>query len=312
MMSFLRQLWLPLAIAVVALPLLVLISDQATGSRVALAESYEDSDLELNGRKLKGFALGAEGLLADWYWIRSLQYLGSKIAKKELANVDIEDLLPLNPRLLYPLLDNATDLDPSFMAAYSYGAIVLPAIDRQAAIKFTEKGIANNPEAWRLYHYLGYIYWRQKDYESASRAYDQGGAIVGSPPFMREMAAAMRTRGGSRDTAYELYSQIRDTANDQQSKANAELRLSQINALDDMDAVNKVLAEFRNRNGHCPARIAEIFPLLRNVKMPRERQFLINRSNEITDPTGIAYVLDTKECRIGLNRQLSKIPPPND
>ena len=169
MMSFLRQFWLPLAVAVVALPMLVLMSDQANASRVALAESYEDSDLELDGRKLRGFALGSEGLLADWYWIRSLQYLGGKIAKKQLANVDIEDLRPLNPRLLYPLLDNATDLDPSFIAAYSYGAIVLPAIDRQAAIKFTQKGIANNPEAWRLYHYLGYIYWREKDYESASR-----------------------------------------------------------------------------------------------------------------------------------------------
>ena len=312
MTSFLRQFWLPLAIAVVALPMLVFMSEQANASRVALAESYEDSDLELNGRKLRGFALGAEGLLADWYWIRSLQYLGGKIAKKQLANVDIEDLRPLNPRLLYPLLDNATDLDPSFIAAYSYGAIVLPAIDREAAIKFTEKGIANNPEAWRLYHYLGYIYWREKDYESASRAYDQGAAVVGSPPFMREMAAAMRTRGGSRETAYELYSQIRATASDPQSKANAESRLSQIDALDDIDAVNNVLAGFRNRIAHCPLRIAEIFPLLRSVVMPRGRQLLITRSNEIADPTGVAYEFDTKECRIALNRQLSKIPPTND
>ena len=122
----------------------------------------------------------------------------------------------------------------------------------------------------------------------------------------------MRTRGGSRETAYELYSQIRDTASDPQSKANAELRLSQIDALDDMDAVNSALAGFRNRNGHCPARIAEIFPLLRSVAMPRGRQFLITQSNEIADPTGVAYVLDTKECRIALNRQLSKIPPTSD
>ena len=98
--------------------MIVLLSDQANAKRVAVAESYEDSDLELNGRKLKGFALGAEGLLADWYWIRALQYIGSKILKNENADLDIEDLRPLKPRLLYPLLDNATDLDPKFMTRH--------------------------------------------------------------------------------------------------------------------------------------------------------------------------------------------------
>src|SRR5688572_20710242 len=139
MITFLRQFWLPLVIVVIALPVIVLISDRANYNRTVLAESYEDSDLELNGRKLKGFALGAEGLLADWYWIRALQYLGNKIVKTEDKDLNLEDLRPLNPRLLFPLLDNTTDLDPKFISAYSFGAIVLPAIDRQTAIKLTEK-----------------------------------------------------------------------------------------------------------------------------------------------------------------------------
>jgi len=134
MTKFFRQFWIHLAVIIVAATALVIVSERASADRVVLAESYEDADLELQGKKLKGFALGAEGLIADCYWIRSLQYIGDKLVKNDLSNINIENLQPLNPRLLYPLLDNATDLDPKFIAAYSYGAILLPAIDRDQAI----------------------------------------------------------------------------------------------------------------------------------------------------------------------------------
>jgi len=307
MIPFLRQFWLPLAIVLVALPMIVLLSDQANAKRVAVAESYEDSDLELNGRKLKGFALGAEGLLADWYWIRALQYIGSKILKNENADLDIEDLRPLKPRLLYPLLDNATDLDPKFMSAYSYGAIVLPAIDQSSAIKFTEKGIASNPDAWRLYHYLGYIYWRQKDYENAARAYEQGAAIAGSPPFMRQMVASMRSQGGSRETARAIYSQILAEATDQQTRSAAEFRLMELDSLDERDAIRAALHAQKEKTGKCPSRLSEILPLLRSVQLPSGKDFRINPSSELVDPSDAPYLLDTEACDVLIDRKRSKL-----
>ena len=103
--------------------------------RPPLPVGFEDQDLALQGSKLKGYTLGFEGLIADWYWMQSLQYIGDKVAKSDQQVINLENLRPLNPRLLYPLLDNATDLDPNFLAAYSYGAVVLPAIDANQAIK---------------------------------------------------------------------------------------------------------------------------------------------------------------------------------
>ena len=92
-------------------------------NRVSLPESYEDEDLSLQGKRLKGYALGFEGLLADWYWMRSLQYIGDKVVNSKAEVLSIDNLRPLNPRLLYPLLDNATDLDPKFITAYSLSLI---------------------------------------------------------------------------------------------------------------------------------------------------------------------------------------------
>ncbi len=292
---------------VVGFALVFTLSSYLEKNRVSLPEAYEDADLELQGKRLKGYALGAEGLLADWYWMRSLQYIGGKISKSEAEVINVDDLTSLNPRLLYPLLDNASDLDPKFMAVYSYGASVLPAIDPSQAIRLTEKGIANNPDAWRLYQYLGYIHWRLKNYEQAAEIYDKGSRVPGAASFMRQMAAVMKTRGGDRETARRMYSQMLAEAEDQQTKNNAGLRLLELDSLDERDALNAALEEFKKSNGRCASRFDEIFHILRGVKLPGNKDFQIDTSGRIVDPTGAPYDLDQTACKARLNPK-SKLP----
>lgn len=277
-------------------------------SRVSLPASYDDSDLDLQGKKLKGYALGAEGLLADWYWMRSLQYIGGKILHQGLDKINLEDMNSLNPRLLYPLLDNATTLDPHFIAPYSFGATILPAIDAQQAITLTEKGIENNPNQWRLHQYLGYIYWRLNQFEKAAEVYQKGSEVEGSPIFFKMMVAKMRSESGSLDTAYQIYAQMLAEAQDQQTKHTAELRLMQIEALEDLEAINNTLQNYSGSNGRCVSSLQELFPHLRNVKLPRGRDFQIDASQNIVDPTGAAYSFDKAGCRATLDLKHTKIP----
>lgn len=283
------------------------LTDYIGSIKPPLPKGYEDDDLSLQASRIKGFAFGAEGLIADWYWMNSLQYIGGKISKVGLDQINLDDLRGLNPRLLYPMLNNTTDLDPRFIAAYSYGATVLPAIDVDQAIALTEKGIANNPENWRLYHYLGYIHWRKKDYERASEAYAAGSRVPDAAPFMREMAAAMRTRGGSREIARQMYLQIFEEADDQQSKSNAELRLMEIDSLDEREAINNALSSIREARGNCPARLSDVIPMLRTVSLPRGRSFSLNDKNELVDPTGSPYRFDRENCKADLDLR-SRIP----
>lgn len=278
-------------------------------SRPALPAGYEDADLGLQGSRLEGFAFGAEGLLADWYWMNSLQYMGKKISTVGLSNLNLDDMRPLNPRLLYPYLNNATDLDPKFMAPYSYGATILPAIDPAHAIALTEKGIVNNPDNWRLYQYLGYIYWRQGDYEKASEVYGRGVKIEGSPIFLKMMEARMKTEGGSRDTAREMYRQIAAESNDEVSRESAELRLLQIDSLDERDIINPAMRTFLEQNGRCINSWQEILPQLSTTKLPSGRSLRIDRSNNLVDPSGVPYRLDREKCSAEINWPTSKIPP---
>ncbi len=274
---------------------------------VRMPEAYQDADLAIRGKSLKGWTLGSEGLLADWYWMWSLQYIGNKIVNSNLEEINLDDLRSLNPKLLHPLLDNAAELDPKFLAVYSYAATVLPAVDAKLAIELTEKGIRENPEAWRLHQYLGYVYWRMKDYENAARVYEEGSRITGAPPFMRQMVAAMKTQGGSRETAREIYLQMRDQAEDQQSRENAELRLLELDALDELGAINAALKAAAERTGKCPASLRQIVPSLREVKLPGGRAFRVDSNGDLADPLGFPYRLTPEDCRASLN-ETTRIP----
>jgi len=212
--------------------------------------ALEEERLYVTGNAARRLSLGFNGLMADWYWMRSLQYVGRKIMNVP-ANVPIDDLGALNLKLLAPLLDTATSLDPQFMEAYEYAAVVLPAVNVDDAIRITKKGISANPSAWLLYHHLGYIYWQRGDFQAASEIYGAGAAIPGAPLWMQAMKARMAAEGGSRDTAREIYGRLYEEAEDSRVKDMARRRLLQLDSFDQRDILRKLLAAYNGRTGHC-------------------------------------------------------------
>ena len=283
------------------------LSNFVQAHRPAVPEGYEDEDLALQGSRLKNYSLGFNGLMADWYWMQSLQYIGGKMVRST-EQISLDDLNVLNPRLLYPMLDNATTLDPQFTAAYTYGAVVLPAIDKNKAIAIAKKGIENNPNEWRLYQYLGYIYWKLERYDEAAAVYQKGSEIAGAPEFMRMMTAAMKTKGGDRDTARAMYRQMYATAGDDQSRESAQFRLNEIQSLDERDAIRAALQSFKEKNGRCAQRWSELLPLLRTVQLPGGSDFRIDNAGNIVDPSGAPYILDKDKCDVSLDKAKTKIP----
>ncbi len=302
-----KSLLLPIVIIIASYGAAISLSRTLESEKPKLPAGYEDTDIAFKGSKFKGFLLGAEGLVADWYWMRALQYVGNKMENSTVETINLEDLRDLNIKLLYPYLDNATDLDPHFLAAYNYGAIVLPAIDPAQAIAIAEKGIANNPNEWRLYQHLGYIYWRLKMYDKAAETYEKGSTVPGVPSFMRLMAASMKNDGGSRDTARSIYRQMLAEGDDA-IKPTAELRLKELNSLDERDAINVVLDNFKAKNNRCANSFAEITPLLLQVKLPESRSFTVDNIGRLVDPTGAPYLLDRESCRAKLDPEKTGLP----
>ncbi len=304
----LKSTVLPIAIVIAGLFAMFFLSNFAETNRPPLPEGYNDRDLVIHGAKLKDFTLGLNGLVADWYWMQSLQYLGGKFAEKPDIQIDVNDLREFDPKLLYPLLENAASFDPHYIGVYEYGAAVLPAIDPKLAIKLVEKGIENNPKEWRLYNHLGYIYWRNRDYDKASKAYTTASEIPGASPVMKAMVAKMNSAGGSRETARAIYSQMYSEAADANSKKTFELFILRLDALDQIDAVNSALAAASEKNGKCISDLREILPRLTNIKLPDNKQFQIDGTKRLVDPSGVPYLLDSDKCAIELDKNNTKLP----
>ena len=253
-----------------------------------------DESLYLNPNTARRMSLGFNGLVADWYWMRSLQYVGRKIVNTP-EDVPIDSLSQLNLKLLAPLLDTATTLDPEFLDPYEYAAVVLPAIDVDQAIRILRKGIDANPSTWRLYHQLGYIYWQQKNYQAASDMYRRGSELPGAPPWMVAMTAKIAADGGGRSTAREIYTRMYEQSADEKVRDMAHRRLQQLESLDHRDILRKLMTEYRTRVGQCPASWKEMLPVLRSLRIPTDQ------TGAPLDPTRVPYQLRPGACEADLD-----------
>jgi hypothetical protein len=203
---------------------------------------------------LKRMSLGYTGLAADVYWTRAVQYFGNK-----------HHLGAKNYDLLAPLLEITTYLDPQLVVAYEYGSNFLaPAPPNGAgmprrAIDLQEYGIRNNPNEWRLYYQLGFIYYMDlQDYKGATEAFVRGTKVPDAHPFLKLMAGQMAEHAGDLQTARMMWSATYQTTTEQAIKYNAAAHLRALQVDEDVTNLEALIAQYKAKTGHFPAGFAEL------------------------------------------------------
>lgn len=256
-----------------------------------------------SGPAIRKMSLGLGALAADIYWIRTVQYFGRKVLDSGITGSS-GATKDIRMDLLAPLLNIVVSIDPHHIPAYHFGAMFLPERDLPAATALLEKGIRENPNLWRLYQDLAYIYWQagnaaQGDeqagfYAKAARWYTDGGAVEGAPQWMKDLAGLMMMKGRSRDAARAVYSAYL-SSEDANVRKQAIDRLKQIRSLDDMDAIDSLLALYRQATGACPSDLRVLTPKFRAMN------FSLQEEGLPVDPDGFAYEYDATRCKTTLN-----------
>ena len=205
-------------------------------------------------KALKRMSLGYNGLLADVYWTRAVQYFGGKLH----AGADRFDLLA-------PLLEITTTLDPQLIVAYEYGSNFLSAQPPNGAgmprraIELVEFGIRNNPDEWRLYYDLGFIqYTELKDYAAAADAFTRGTKVPNAHPFLRLLAAQMAEHAGDLETARMMWSTAYETAQEKSIRANAAAHLRALQVEEDVTTLERLVANYRDKTGQLPTSFSDM------------------------------------------------------
>ena len=205
-------------------------------------------------KTLKRMSLGYDGLLADIYWTRAVQYFGGNHARGTGEY-----------SLLAPLLEITTGLDPHLTVAYDFGANFLAAPpplgagEPQRAIALINYGIRNNPQDWELYRNLGFIYYLDlKHYPLAADAFARGSTLPNAHPFLRIMAAQMAQHAGEISTARMLWTTTYEGTKDREIRANASAHLRALRVDQDVTVLEGIIKAYREKTGHFPSSFAEL------------------------------------------------------
>ncbi len=238
-----------------------------------------------SGDLLKRVSLGFQNLMADVYWIRAVVYYGGK----RRSAINGRDFT-----LLDPLLTFVTTLDPRFKVAYRFGAIFLTEGYPNGpgrpdlAIALLRRGLDASPDAWEFAHDIGFVhYWWLHDYKAAAHWFEKGGQLPGAPSWLAPLAATTLATGGDRQSSRQLWRQLGDTDIDW-LRSNAQHRLRQIDAMDVVDELNRILRRFISREGRSPRDWGELMAAERLRGLPM-------------DATGVPYQLDSATGHIDVS-----------
>jgi len=264
-------------IALMALPvllvLLVFLQQRIDVSAAPLQKEKPELVLR-SGAMLKKLSLGYDPLLADIYWTRAVQYFGERVGARGATF-----------ELLGPLLDITTTLDPHLMVAYRFGAIFLSEPEPAGAgrpdlgVDLVKKGIAANPDQWRLYGDLGLIYSiHLKDYQKAAEAYLEGSKNPHAQIYMKAMAATVAQQGDSLETSKLIWAEVYSTTQDPLIKRRARQHLESLDAVTDLRELNQESETYWKKFGHYPATMQE----LRDAGLA---------AGKLEDPEGFPYVM---------------------
>jgi len=240
--------------------------------RGALHQEQDDLVLR-SGAMLKVMSLEYAPLMADLYWTRVVQYYGDKQTRED-ASID----------LLWPLLDVTTTLDPNLVVAYRFGSTFLNEPPPRGAgrpdlgVALMQRGIAANPDSWRLYEDLGFIYYfGLKDYPKASAAFLEGSKNPAARVWMKVLAAKVLETGETRETSAFLWNEIYNSTTDAEVKKNAWTHLQMLRAQTDCEQLDAIAAEYEKRSGRRATSLQDLINagLLRGAPV---------------DPLGFVYV----------------------
>lgn len=241
---------------------------------------------------LKRWSFGFEGLWADLYWVRTVQYYGRRLFRPGARFEHLNDLLTL-----------VTTLDPHFLAAYRFGAIFLAlppprgAGQPEHALALLDRGLAANPDEWRLLLDKGFVLlWDMREYARAADVFLQVSQHRHAPAWTRELAAAVSARAGRREIARRIWRDRLEHGETPHVRENARYQLLCLRAEEELESLREIILAFRKERGRWPSSWQELIQDRKLKRIPR-------------DPLGYPYRLDPETGEVGLSPESSLVLP---
>jgi hypothetical protein len=166
-------------------------------------------------------------------------------------------------------------------------------------VALLEKGLRERPDKWEYMQDAGFVYyWHVHDFRTAARWFEKASLVPGAPWWLRSLAATTLAQGGDRRSSRQMWIAIRQSAEIEWLKQDADRRLAQLSALDQMDLLKQKVDTFSSRTGRPPV---DWPSLIRSGLVP----------GVAVDPAGTPYELGP-DGTVGLSRSSPLWPLPEE
>jgi tetratricopeptide (TPR) repeat protein len=252
-----RNSWTALGLAAIAaLLLLSFVAGRYADGRTGRSEAVAARELIYlpSPEMARIMSFGFQQLVADWYWVRALQYF-------------VEPAQELNQyRNLGDFFEVVVGVDPDFQYAYRFAGISIPYdtgrlrfANTDRAIEFLQRGVKHWPDDWQMRLHLGfYLLNFKNDPEGAAEQFAAAAPVPGAPPYLKRFAAKLFSLNGEVERAKLFTEQMLALTDDPDEKTKLKKRLEEIEAEGRFREVEAAAERFHAAQGRWPTGLEEL------------------------------------------------------
>ncbi len=201
-------------------------------------------------RVARAASLGFDALIADYHWLQAVQVVG----RNDVVDEQTADHLG-------KLIDVVTTLNPHVDHPYRFAAVWLTHSSEQVreANRLLERAIANHPEEWRNYFYLGFNhFFYLGEFAQAAAALEIAMDLPGAPSYFPRLVARLKSQQGDIDVAEVFLRQLLETTTDAAQIAKLESALDEIEIEYKARYLDRARESFRQLTGRDIRNIREL------------------------------------------------------
>ena len=228
---------------------------------IALSSAPPESELigghraPLLPRKEFLHAMGAayQHLVADYFWIQSIQAVGRAQTAEEYRDI-------------FDYADLTTDLDPLFVLVYRFCGPAITFnrgrenwINTEESTRILEKGVRAVPNHIFLRILLAYnLSYFHKQYDRAARLLEETSRMPGAPKYLPALATRLYAQAGQVESGLALARSLYEASDDTETRQTFAKRIKELELERTLRIVDESVATFERREGRLPASLEEL------------------------------------------------------
>ncbi len=205
-------------------------------------------------RQAQLMSLGFTNVVADYYWVKALQYYTDPTQMQNRY------------KNLADYLDVVVGVDPDYEYAYKFAGLAVPYdkgrwhhVNTRRSTSILERGVERFPANWQLHFILGYNYLNfHEEPKKAAEQFEAAARLPGSPAYLAAFAARVYAVGGEIDRALDFAKKMLETTSDPEIASLMRARIKDLEVERELRRIEAGAKAFQEKTGKLPASLAEL------------------------------------------------------